>query len=169
MSARAGRPENDRWHSRWIMPASSASPELAGTVMAMITTADEAPARTAWVLGAGYVSQNPCRFAAVRLLRSYRYDGPVGGLLVPLAAAGYIAVDAEDGMWEFDLARLTQVAFDPRMPGVTTAGLKVAGFAAALARVPSTLGRDEESAEAIASGLIKAGGDVAAMRGDWPV
>ena len=105
------------------------------------------------MLGAGYVSQNPCRFAAVRLLRSYRYDGSVGGLLVPLAAAGYIAVDAEDGMWEFDLARLTQVAFDPRMPGVTTAGLKVAGFAAALARVPSTLGLDEEGAQAIAAAL----------------
>ena len=137
--------------------------------MAMITTADEAPARTAWMLGAGYVSQNPCRFAAVRLLRSYRYDGPVGGLLVPLAAAGYIAVDAEDGMWEIDLMRLMHAAVDPRLHGVTPAGLKVAGFAAALARVPSTLGRDEESAEAIASGHIKAGGDVAAMRGDWPV
>ena len=133
--------------------------------MAMITTADEAPARTAWMLGAGYVSQNPCRFAAVRLLRSYRYDGSVGGLLVPLAAAGYIAVDAEDGMWEFDLARLTQVAFDPRMPGVTTAGLKVAGFAAALARVPSTLGLDEEGAEAIAAALAEAIGAIPVQRG----
>ena len=133
--------------------------------MAMITTADEALARTAWMLGAGYVSQNPCRFAAVRLLRSYRYDGSVGGLLVPLAAAGYIAVDAEDGMWEFDLARLTQVAFDPRMPGVTTAGLKVAGFAAALARVPSSLGLDEEGAEAIAAALAEAIGAIPVQRG----
>ena len=121
--------------------------------MAMITTAFEALARTAWMLGAGYVSQNPCKLAAVRLLRTYRYDGTPGGLLVPLAAAGYVAVDAEDGMWEIDLARLTQVALDPRMHGVTPAGLNVAGFAAALARVPSTLGLDEEGAQAIASAL----------------
>ena len=105
------------------------------------------------MLGAGYVSRNPCKLAAVRLLRSYRYDGTPGGLLVPLAAAGYVAVDAEDGMWEIDLARLTQVALDPRMHGVTPAGLNVAGFAAALARVPSTLGLDEEGAQAIASAL----------------
>ena len=56
-------------------------------------------------------------------------------LLVPLAAAGYIAVDAEDGMWEIDLTSLTRVALDSRMHGVTPAGLKVAGFVAALARV----------------------------------
>ena len=137
--------------------------------MAMITTADEAFAQTEWMLGAGYVSQNPCRFAAVRLLRSYRYDGPVGGLLVPLAAAGYIAVDAEDGMWEIDLMRLMHAAVDPRIHGVTPAGLKVAGFAAALARVPSTLGLDEESAEAIASALIETGCAIAATHGDRPV
>ena len=99
--------------------------------MAMITTAFEALARTAWMLEAGYVSHNPCKLAAVRLLRTYRYAGTPGGLLVPLAAAGYIAVDAEDGMWEINLARMAQVALDPRMHGVTPAGLKVAGFAAA--------------------------------------
>ena len=153
MSGRARRPENDRWHSRWNLPALSASRESAGTVMAMITTADEPLARTAWMLGAGYVSQNPCKLAAVRLLRNYRYDRTPGGLLVPLAAAGYIAVDAEDGMWEINLARMAQVALDPRMHGVTPAGLNVAGFAAALARVPSTLGLDEEGAQAIASAL----------------
>lgn len=98
-SAHARQPENDRCHSPWILPASSAPPESAGTVMAMITTADEALARTAWMLGAGYVSQNPCKLAAVRLLRTYRYAGTPGGLLIPLAAAGFIAVDAEDGMW----------------------------------------------------------------------
>ena len=37
------------------------------------------------------------------------------------------------------------------MHGVTPPGLKVAGFAAALARVPLTLGLDEEGAESIAS------------------
>ncbi len=153
MSARAGRPENDRWHSRWIMPASSASHESAGTVMAVITTAFEALARTAWMLGAGYVSQNPCKLAAVRLLRTYRYDRTPGGLLVPLAAAGYVAVDDEDGMWEIDLMRLMHAAVDPRMHGVTPAGLKVAGFAAALVRVPSTLGLDEEGAQAIGAAL----------------
>ena len=153
MRARARRPETDRRHPLWIRPASSAPPGSAGTVMAMITTPDEAVARTEWMLGAGYVSRNPCKLAAVRLLRSYRYDGTPGGLLVPLAAAGYVAVDAEDGMWEIDLARLTQVALDPRMHGVTPAGLNVAGFAAALARVPSTLGLDEEGAQAIASAL----------------
>ena len=121
--------------------------------MAMITTAFEALARTAWMLGAGYVSQNPCKLAAVRLLRTYRYDGTPGGLLVPLAAAGYIAVDAEDGMWELDLARMAQIALDPRMHGVTPAGLKILGFAAALARAPSILGLDEEGAEAIAAAL----------------
>ena len=137
--------------------------------MAMITTADEAPARTAWMLGAGYVSQNPCRFAAVRLLRSYRYDGSVGGLLVPLAAAGYIAVDAEDGMWEINLARMAQVALDPLMHGVTPAGLTVAGFAAALARAPSTFGLDEEGAAAIARVFAEAGRDFADLRSDRPV
>ena len=122
----------------------------------MITTADQALARTAWMLGAGYVSQNPCKLAAVRLLRTYRYDRTPGGLLVPLAAAGYIAVDAEDGMWEINLVRMAQVAVDPRMQGVTPAGLKVAGFAAALARVPSTLGLDEEGADALAAALAEA-------------
>ena len=119
----------------------------------MITTADQALARTAWMLGAGYVSQNPCKLPAVRLLRSYRYAGTPGGLLVPLADAGYIAVDVEDGMWEVDLRRLTQVAVDPRMQGVSPAGLKILGFAAALARAPSTLGLDEEGAQAIAAAL----------------
>ena len=169
MSARAGRPENDRWHSRWIMPASSASPESAGTVMAMITTAFEALARTAWMLGAGYVSQNPCKLAAVRLLRTYRYAGTPGGLLVPLAAAGYIAVDAEDGMWEINLARMAQVALDPLMHGVTPAGLTVAGFAAALALAPSTFGLDEEGAAAIARVFAEAGRDFADLRSDRPV
>jgi len=122
MSAHARRPENDRRHSPCILPASSAPPESAGTVMAMITTAAEAMARTAWMLGAGYVSQNPCKLAALRLLRNYRDDGLAGGLLVPLAAAGYIAVDAEDGTWEVDLRRLTQVAVDPRMHGLSPAG-----------------------------------------------
>ena len=152
-SAHARRPENDRCHSPCILSASSASHECAGTVMAMIPTAAEALAQTEWMLGAGYVSQNPCKLAAVRLLRTYRYDGTPGGLLVPLAAAGYVAVDAEDGMWELDLARMAQIALDPRMHGVTPAGLKVAGFAAALARVPSTLGLDEEGAQAIAAAL----------------
>ena len=92
MSARAGRPENDRWHSRWIMPASSASPELAGTVMAMITTAFEALARTAWMLGAGYVSQNPCKLAALRLLRNYRYDRTPGGAQAIAAALAHVIV-----------------------------------------------------------------------------
>ena len=156
MSARARRPETDRRHPLWIRPASSASRDSAGTVIAMITTADQALARTAWMLGAGYVSQNPCKLAAVRLLRTYRYDRTPGGLLVPLAAAGYIAVDAEDGMWEINLARMAQVAVDPRMQGVTPAGLKVAGFAAALARVPSTLGLDEEGADALAAALAEA-------------
>ena len=165
MRARARRPETDRRHPLWIRPASSALPELAGTVMAMITTAFEALARTAWMLGAGYVSQNPCKLAAVRLLRTYRYDGTPGGLLVPLAAAGYIAVDAEDGMWELDLARMAQIALDPRMHGVTPAGLKVAGFAAALARVPSSLGLDEEGAEAIAAALAEAIGAIPVQRG----
>ena len=121
--------------------------------MAMITTAHEVLARTAWMLAAGYVSQNPCKLAAVRLLRNYRYDRTPGGLLVPLAAAGYIAVDAEDGMWEIDLMRLMHAAVDPRMHRVTPSGLKVAGFAAALARVPSTFGLDEEGAQAIAAAL----------------
>ena len=121
--------------------------------MAMITTAFEALARTAWMLEAGYVSHNPCKLAAVRLLRTYRYAGTPGGLLVPLAAAGYIAVDAEDGMWEINLARMAQVALDPLMHGVTPAGLKILGFAAALARAPSTLGLAEEGAQAIAAAL----------------
>ena len=133
--------------------------------MAMITTAAEALAQTEWMLGAGYVSQNPCKLAALRLLRSYRCDGSVGGLLVPLAAAGYIAVDAEDGMWELDLRRLTHAAVDPRMHRVTPSGLKVAGFAAALARVPSTLGLDEEGAEAIAAALAEAIGAIPVQRG----
>jgi len=137
--------------------------------MAMFTTAAEALARTAWMLGAGYVSQNPCRLAGVRLLRSYRYDGSVGGLLVPLAAAGYIAVDAEDGMWEVDLRRLTQVAVDPRMHGLSPAGLKILGFVAALARAPSTLGIDTESASLIASVLTEAGRDIDALQSDGPV
>ena len=117
------------------------------------------------MLGAGYVSQNPCKLAAVRLLRTYRYAGTPGGLLVPLAAAGYIAVDAEDGMWEIDLMRLMHAAVDPRMHRVTPAGLKVAGFAAALARVPSTLGLDEEGAEAIAAALAEAIGAIPVQRG----
>ena len=137
--------------------------------MTMITTPDESLARTEWMLAAGYVSRNPCKLAAVRLLRSYRYDGSVGGLLVPLAAAGYIAVDAEDGMWEINLARMTQVAVDPRMHGVTPAGLNVAGFAAALARVPSTLGLEEEGAAAIARVFAEAGRDFADLRSDQPV
>ena len=131
----------------------------------MITTADQALARTAWMLGAGYVSQNPCKLAALRLLRSYRYAGTPGGLLVPLADAGYIAVDAEDGMWEIDLMRLMHAAVDPRMHRVTPSGLKVAGFAAALARVPSTLGLDEEGAEAIAAALAEAIGAIPVQRG----
>ena len=131
----------------------------------MITTAFEALARTAWMLEAGYVSHNPCKLAAVRLLRTYRYDRTPGGLLVPLAAAGYIAVDAEDGMWEINLARMAQVALDPLMHGVTPAGLTVAGFAAALARVPSTLGIDEEGAEAIASARAEAIGALPVQRG----
>ena len=49
--------------------------------------------------------------------------------------------------------RLTRVALDPRMHGVTPAGLKVAGFAAALARVPSALGLNDEGPEAIASAI----------------
>ena len=137
--------------------------------MAMITTADEAPARTAWMLGAGYVSQNPCKLAALRLLRNYRYAGLAGGLLVPLAAAGYIAVDAEDGRWEINLARMAQVALDPRMHGVTPAGLTVAGFAAALARAPSTFGLDEEGAAAIARVFAEAGRDFEDLRSDRPV
>ena len=165
MRARARRPETDRRHPLWIRPASSAPPESAGTVMAMITTADEALARTAWMLGAGYVSQNPCKLAALRLLRNYRYAGLAGGLLVPLAAAGYIAVDAEDGMWEIDLMRLMHAAVDPRMHRVTPSGLKVAGFAAALARVPSTLGLDEEGAQAIAAALAEAIGAIPVQRG----
>lgn len=169
MSARARRPEGDRCHSRWILSALSASHECAGTVMAMITTAFEALARTAWMLGAGYVSQNPCKLAAVRLLRTYRYDRTPGGLLVPLAAAGYIAVDAEDGMWEINLARMAQVALDPWMHGVTPAGLTVAGFAAALARAPSTFGLDEEGAAAIARVFAEAGRDFADLRSDRPV
>lgn len=133
--------------------------------MAMITTPDEGLARTEWMLGAGYVLQNPCKLAAVRLLRSYRYDGTPGGLLVPLAAAGYIAVDAEDQMWEIDLMRLMHAAIDPRMHRVTPSGLKVAGFAAALARVPSTLGIDEEGVAAIASALAEAIGALPVQRG----
>ena len=169
MSGRARRPENDRWHSRWNLPALSASRESAGTVMAMITTADEPLARTAWMLGAGYVSQNPCKLAAVRLLRTYRYDRTPGGLLVPLADAGYIVVDAEDGMWEINLTRLTQVAVDPRMQGLSPAGLKILGFAAALARAPSTLGIDTESASLIASVLTEAGREIDALQNDGPV
>ena len=137
--------------------------------MAMITTADEAFAQTEWMLGAGYVSQNPCKLAALRLLRSYRYVGLAGGLLVPLAAAGYIAVDAEDGMWELDLRRLTHAAVDPRMQGVSPAGLKILGFAAALARAPSTLGIDTESASLIASVLTEAGRNIGAVLNDQPV
>jgi hypothetical protein len=133
--------------------------------MTMITTPDETLARTAWMLEAGYVSHNPCKLAAVRLLRNYRYDGTPGGLLVPLAAAGYIAVDAEDQMWEIDLMRLMHAAVDPRMHRVTPSGLKVAGFAAALARVPSTLGIDEEGAAAIASALAEAIGALPVQRG----
>jgi hypothetical protein len=121
------------------------------------------------MLGAGYVSQNPCKLAALRLLRNYRYDGSVGGLLVPLVAAGYIAVDAEDGMWELDLRRLTQVGVDPRMHGLSPAGLKILGFAAALARAPSTLGLDTESASLIASVLTEAGRDIDALQIGGPV
>lgn len=102
-------------------------------------------------------------------MSNYRYDGTPGGLLVPLAVAGYVAVDAEDGMWEINLARLTQVDLDPRMHGVTPAGLKVAGSAAALARVPSTLGLDEEGAAAIARVFAEAGRDFADLRSDQPV
>ena len=120
------------------------------------TTTDEALARTAWMLGAGYVSQNPCKLAALRLLRNYRYDGLAGGLLVPLAAAGYVAVDAEDGMWEVDLRRLTQVAVDPRMQGLSPAGLKILGF-------------DTESASLIASVLTEAGREIDALQNDGPV
>lgn len=131
--------------------------------MAMITTAPEALARTAWMLSAGYVSQNPCKLAAVRLLRTYRYAGTPGGLLIPLAAAGYIAVDAEDGMWEIGLTGLTQVAVDPRVQGVSPAGLKILAFAAALARAPSTLGLDPEGVEVLASILAEAGRNVGAV------
>lgn len=131
--------------------------------MAMITTPAKALARTEWMLAAGYVSQNPCKLAAVRLLRNYRYDGTPGGLLVPLAAAGYIAVDAEDGMWELDLTRLTHAAVDPRMAGVTPAGRKVIGFAAAFASAPSTLGLDGEGADAIAAVRAEAWPDIGAI------
>jgi hypothetical protein len=136
--------------------------------MAMITTAHELLARTAWMLAAGYVSQNPCKLAALRLLRSYRYAGTPGGLLSPLADAGYVVVDAENGMWELDLMRLTRAAADPRMHGLTPAGLTVLGFAAALARAPSTLGIDTESASLIASFLTEAGRDIDALQSDGP-
>ena len=165
MNGQPGPHAIDRPHSHWRLPASSAADQSAGTVMAMITTPDEALARTEWMLEAGYVSHNPCKLAAVRLLRNYGYEGSVGGLLVPLAAAGYVVVDAEDGMWEIDLMRLMHAAVDPRIDGVTPAGLKVAGFAAALARVPSTLGIDEEGAEAIASALAEAIGALPVQRG----
>jgi hypothetical protein len=165
MNGQLGPQAIDRPHSHWRLPASSAADQSAGTVMAMITTPDEALARTEWMLEAGYVSHNRCKLAAVRLLRNYRYEGSVGGLLVPLAAAGYVVVDAEDGMWEIDLMRLMHAAVDPRIHGVTPAGLKVAGFAAALARVPSTLGIDEEGAEAIASALAEAIGALPVQRG----
>ena len=92
MSARARRPETDRRHPLWIRPASSASRDSAGTVIAMITTADQALARTAWMLGAGYVSQNPCKLAAVRLLRTYRYDRTPGGAQAIAAALAHVIV-----------------------------------------------------------------------------
>jgi hypothetical protein len=50
----------------------------------MITTLEEALNRTEWMLSAGYVTQNPGRLAAVRLLREYRYEGMPGGLLTTL-------------------------------------------------------------------------------------
>ena len=72
-------------------------------------------------------------------------------------------------MWELDLSRLTHAAVDPRMQGVSPAGLKILGFAAALARAPSTLGLDSEATQRIASALIEAGCAIAATHGDRPV
>jgi hypothetical protein len=110
----------------------------------MITTVEEALNRTEWMLSAGYVTKNPGLVAALMLLREYPYAGVPGGLLLPLAAAGFITVDPDDGQIEIELARVTRAVFELTLDGVTLSGLKVLGFAAALALTPSLLGADQQ-------------------------
>ena len=122
----------------------------------MNTTLEEALNRTEWMLSAGYVTQNPGRLAAVRLLREYRYEGLPGGLLLPLAAAGFITADPDDGQLEIDLARLTRAGSQLTLDGVTQPGLKLLGFAAALALTPSLLGADQHGMALLADAFREA-------------
>ena len=122
----------------------------------MITTLEEALNRTEWMLSAGYVTQNPGRLAAVRLLREYRYEGLPGGLLLPLVAAGFITADPDDGQLEIDLARLTRAGSQLTLDGVTQPGLKLLGFAAALALTPSLLGADQHGMALLADAFREA-------------
>ncbi len=122
----------------------------------MMMTVEDALNRTEWMLTAGYVTHSPGRLAAVRLLREYQYEGLPGGLLLPLAAAGFITVDPNDGQLEIDLARLTRAVAQLTLDGVSQPGLKLLGFAAALALTPSLLGADQQGIALLADAFREA-------------